>query len=168
MDTVKSWMSSPAIVARDTEALPRARDMLVTEGIRRLPVVNAAGELVGIVTEGDINRISDSPDRDMHAYNLYYRVHDLPLREVMRRPVITVTPDTPLCEAAHLLLAWRISGLPVLDQGRIVGVITASDMLRRIIWEEGNAAYESLGEGSSAEEGDIVCESLNERSTGID
>jgi len=91
MDAVKSWMSSPAIVARDTESLPRARSMLVAEGIRRLPVVNAAGDLVGIVTEGDINRISDSPDRDVHAYNLYYRVYDLPLREIMRRPVITVS-----------------------------------------------------------------------------
>lgn len=136
MDTVKAWMSSPAIVARDTETLPRAREILAAEGIRRLPVVNAAGDLIGIVTEGDINRISDSPDSDVQEYNLYYRVHDLPLRELMRRPVITVTPDTPLREAAHLMIAWRISGLPVLDHGRIVGVVTVSDLLRRIIEQE--------------------------------
>jgi CBS domain-containing protein len=149
MDTVKSWMSSPAIVARDTESLPRARDMLVAEGIRRLPVVNAAGDLVGIVTEGDINRISDSPDRDVHEYNLYYRVHDLPLREIMRRPVITVTPDTPLHEAAHLMIAWRISGLPVLDNGRIAGVITVSDLLRRLVVAETVTDYGSLREQSA-------------------
>jgi len=136
MDTVKAWMSSPAIVARDTETLPRAREILAAEGIRRLPVVNASGDLIGIVTEGDINRISDSPDSDVLEYNLYYRVHDLPLREVMRRPVITVSPDTPLREAAHLMVAWRISGLPVLDHGRIVGVITVTDLLRRIIEQE--------------------------------
>jgi len=146
MDTVNAWMSSPAIVARDTETLPRARELLVAAGIRRLPVVNAAGDLVGIVTEGDINRISDSPDRDVQNYNLYYRIHDLPLREVMRRPVITVTPDTPLHEAAHLLLAWRISGFPVLNRSRIIGVITVSDMLRRIIWEAGEAEASSLRE----------------------
>jgi len=152
MDTVKAWMSSPAVTARDTETLPRARGMLVAEGIRRLPVVNAAGALVGIVTEGDINRISDSPDSDVHEYNLYYRVHDLPLREVMRRPVITVTPDTPLHEAAHLMLAWRISGLPVLSHGHIIGVITVSDMLRRIIWELD----------------DVEPGALSERTTGLD
>lgn len=135
METVKAWMSAPAIVIRDTETLPRARDLLVAAGVRRLPVVNAVGDLVGIITEGDINRISDSPERDNQTYNVYYRVHDLPLREVMRRPVITVTPDTPLHEAAHLLLAWRISGFPVLNQGRVIGVITASDMLRHIICE---------------------------------
>jgi len=149
MDAVKSWMSSPAIVARDTESLPRARSMLVAEGIRRLPVVNAAGDLVGIVTEGDINRISDSPDRDVHAYNLYYRVYDLPLREIMRRPVITVTPDTPLREAAHLMIAWRISGLPVLHNGRIIGVITVSDLLRRLIATETATEYGSLSEQST-------------------
>lgn len=136
MDTVKAWMSSPAIVARDTETLPRARSRLLEEGIRRLPVVNAAGELVGIVTEGDINRVSDSPETDVHEYNLYYRVHDLPLREIMRRPVVSVTPDTPLREAAHLLLAWRIGGLPVIDHGRIVGVVTVSDLLRRLLYDE--------------------------------
>jgi CBS domain-containing protein len=149
METVKSWMSSPAIVARDTEALPRARDLLAAEGIRRLPVVNATGDLVGIVTEGDINRISDSPDSDVHEYNLYYRVHDLPLREIMRRPVITVTPDTPLREAAHLMIAWRISGLPVLHNGRIAGVITVSDLLRRLIAADIDGEYSSLREQSA-------------------
>jgi CBS domain-containing protein len=149
MDTVKSWMSSPAIVARDTETLPRARSTLLGEGIRRLPVVNAAGDLVGIITEGDINRVSDSPEKDVHEYNLYYRVYDLPLREVMRRPVITVTPDTPLREAAHLMLAWRISGLPVIDHGRVSGVITVSDLLRRMIWDEESPEFGPLSERST-------------------
>jgi len=149
MDTVKAWMSTPAIVARDTETLPRAREILAAEGIRRLPVVNAAGGLIGIVTEGDINRISDSPDSDVQEYNLYYRVHDLPLREVMRRPVITVSPDTPLREAAHLMIAWRISGMPVLDRGKIIGVLTVSDLLRRIIEQENREQTREL-HGSSA------------------
>lgn len=149
MDTVRSWMSTPAIIACDTESLPHARTTLVSEGIRRLPVVNATGDLVGIVTEGDINRISDSPESDVHEYNLYYRVHDLPLREIMRRPVITVTPETPLREAAHLMLAWRISGLPVLAHGRIIGVITVSDLLRRLISDEADVEYGPLSERST-------------------
>jgi CBS domain-containing protein len=149
MDTVRPWMSTPAIVASDTETLPNARNTLLSEGIRRLPVVNAVGALVGIVTEGDINRISDSPERDVHEYNLYYRVHDLPLREIMRRPVITVTPDTPLREAAHLMLAWRISGLPVMDRSKIVGVLTVSDLLRRVIWNEADPEYGPLSERST-------------------
>ena len=54
MDAVRDWMSSPAIVAPETMTLPEARRMLRERGIRGLPVVNAAGQLVGIVTEGDI------------------------------------------------------------------------------------------------------------------
>lgn len=136
MDTVRTWMSAPPVVAVDTTPLPEARKLLVEHGIRRLPVINARGELIGIVTEGDINRISDSADGDLAEYNLYYRVRDLPLREFMRRPVVSVNPDTPLREAAHLMLTWRIHGLPVLDEGRVVGVLTVSDLLRRLLAEE--------------------------------
>ena len=136
MDSVRVWMSAPPVVAHDTMTLPQARQILAEMNIRRLPVIDANDELIGIVTEGDINRVSDSPETDVHEYNLYYRVHDLPLREIMRRPVITVTPDTPLREAAHLMLAWRISGLPVIDHGRIVGVLTVADLLRRLVYND--------------------------------
>ena len=78
MDAVRDWMSSPAIVAPETMTLPEARRMLRERGIRRMPVVDAAGRLVGIVTEGDINCISDSHVSDVRDYNLYHRVSDLP------------------------------------------------------------------------------------------
>ena len=133
MDTVALWMSTPAITVPDSTPLPAARELLAQRRIRRLPVLGRSGGLVGIVTEGDISRISATPDGDLAEYNLYYRVRDLPLREFMRRPVITVTPDTPLREAAQLMLSWRIHGLPVLQAGRVAGVITVSDMLRRIL-----------------------------------
>jgi CBS domain-containing protein len=139
MDTVRTWMSAPPVVAADTMPLPEARKLLAERGIRRLPVTNPRGELIGIVTEGDINRISDSADGDLAEYNLYYRVRDLPLREFMRRPVVSVNPDTPLREAAHLMLTWRIHGLPVIDQGRVVGVLTVSDLLRRMLTDEADA-----------------------------
>lgn len=133
MDMVRNWMSHPATVASDTMTLPAARLLLSTQRIRRLPVVDAQGMLVGIVTEGDVRRISDSPDKDLTEYSLYYRICDLPLREFMRRPVVTVTPDTPLTDAAHLMLTWRIHGLPVIEQGQVVGVLTVSDLLRQLV-----------------------------------
>jgi CBS domain-containing protein len=149
MDMVQAWMSTPAIVARDSQPLPVARSMLHDYGIRRLPVVNTAGELIGIVTEGDINRISDAPAGDVHEYNLYYRVLDLPLREIMRRPVVSVSPDTPLREAAQLMLAWRISGLPVVQGRQVVGMITVSDLLRRMIASDTGAEAARLSERSA-------------------
>jgi CBS domain-containing protein len=136
MEIVRSWMTTPAIVALETMVLPEARRMLQEHRIRRLPVVNAAGELVGIVTESEINRISDSPATDVRDYNLYHRVADLPLRDFMTRIVVTAHPETPIATVAAIFRDWRIGGIPVLDQGRIVGMITENDLFNVLIVEQ--------------------------------
>ena len=128
MDTVGKWMTAPPIVVHEDTVLPDARRMLDEYPIRRLPVVDAAGTLVGIVTEGDIDRISDSQATDVRDYNLYHRVADLPLCDFMTRAVVTVTPDTPIAAVATLFHDLRIGGVPVLDAGRVVGIITESDL----------------------------------------
>ncbi len=136
MDSVRVWMSAPPVVVRDTATLPEARQTLADLDIRRLPVVDAHDELVGIITEGDINRISDSPEGDLVMYNLYHRVKDLPVREFMRRPVLTVTPDSSLREAAQIMITQHIHGVPVVLGRRVVGVITVSDLLRWMVDSE--------------------------------
>jgi CBS domain-containing protein len=133
MDIVRRWMSSPAIVVRATTSLPEARSQMRERRIRRLPVVDGAGQLVGIVTEGDINRVSDSPATDVRDYNLYHRAGDLPIGDIMTQAVVTVAADTPILEVARLLLEHRIGGVPVVEDGRVVGVITESDLFRLIV-----------------------------------
>jgi CBS domain-containing protein len=133
MDTVAQWMSRPAINAPATMTLPEARQLMRERRIRRLPVVDAAGRLVGIVTEGDINRVSDSHVTDVRDYNLYHRVADLPIGEIMTREVVTVTPDTLIMDVARRLLDHRIGGVPVVQGEQIVGVITESDLFRMIV-----------------------------------
>jgi CBS domain-containing protein len=130
--------------------LPQARQILAEMNIRRLPVIDANNELVGIVTEGDINRISDSAEGDMAEYNLYYRVKDLPVREFMRRPVLTVTPETRLCGAAQLMIANHIHGVPVVLGKRVVGVVTVSDLLRWMVNSEEDAGSVPLSAQSAA------------------
>jgi CBS domain-containing protein len=143
MDTVRRWMSSPAIVASWVTSLPQARAQMREQRIRRLPVVDAAGRLVGIVTEGDINRVSDSPATDVRDFNLYHRVGDLPIRDIMMHPVVTAAPDTPILEVARLLLEYRIGGMPVVEDGQVIGVITESDLFRLIVARETQAAQVS-------------------------
>jgi len=133
MDNVRQWMSSPAIVAPETMVLPEARRLLHQQRIRRLPVVDAEGQLVGIVTEGDINRVSDSHSTDVGNFNLYHRIADLPIHDLMTRDVVTVMPDTPIRDVARQLLDHRIGGVPVMEHGRIVGMITESDLFRLIV-----------------------------------
>jgi CBS domain-containing protein len=136
MDTVRMWMSSPAIVVEQSMPLPDVRQRLKLQHIRRLTVVDAAGRLQGIVTEGDINRVSDSHVTDVRDYNLYHRVADLPIGEIMTRAVVTVTPDTPIMEVARLLLDHRIGGVPVVEHDQVVGMITESDLFRLIVIQQ--------------------------------
>lgn len=136
MDTVRDWMSQPPICVSDSTTLPEARRLMRMRRVRRLPVLDSDGRLVGIVTEGDINRISDSHIHDMRQYNLYHRVADLPLRDFMTRNVITVGPDEPVIAVAQLLLRHRIGGVPVVEEGRVIGVITESDLFRRMVERE--------------------------------
>lgn len=133
MDTVRQWMSRPAISAPATMVLPEARQLLRQQRIRRIPVVDTEGRLIGIVTEGDINRVSESHVTDVRDYNLYHRVSDLPIGDIMTRDPVTVTPDTPIIEVAQQLLEHRIGGVPVVEDGHVVGVITESDLFRLIV-----------------------------------
>lgn len=142
MDTVSMWMSSPAVTASHDTLLPEARRLMQVRSIRRIPVIDADGSLVGIVTEGDINRVSDSKDTDVRAYNLYHRAGDLPIREIMTRPVHSVGPDTPILEVAQLMLEHRIGGIPVVDGRQVIGIITESDLFRLIVQRQSEASQQ--------------------------
>ena len=133
MEQVRTWMSSPAVTVPESMPLPEVRRLLQECRIRRAPVVDAAEQLVGIVTEGDINRVSDSHVTDVRDYDLHHRVADLPIGAIMTREVLTVTPNWPIMRVAQLLLDHRIGGVPVLEAGRIVGVVTESDLFRLIV-----------------------------------
>jgi len=133
MDTVRQWMSHPPMCAPVTMVLPEARQLLREHRIRRLPVVDTEDRLIGIVTEGDINRVSESHVTDVRDYNLYHRISDLPIGDIMTRDPVTVTPDTPIIEVAQQLLEHRIGGVPVVEHGHVVGVITESDLFRLIV-----------------------------------
>lgn len=133
MDTVRMWMSSPAITTLHSTTLPDVRHLMQTRRIRRIPIVDEQGVLVGIVTEGDVNRVSDSDTTDIREYNLYHRIKDLPIREIMSRPVFAVEPDSSILMVAQIMLDNRISGVPVTEHDQVVGIITESDLFRLIV-----------------------------------
>jgi CBS domain-containing protein len=151
MDSVRQWMTTPAIVAAPAMTLPEARRLLKERRIRRLPVVDADGRLAGIVTEGDINRVSDSRATDVREVNLYHRAADLPIGDIMTAEVVSVGPDAPIKEVARLLLHHRIGGIPVVERGAVIGMITESDLFRLIVVQEVELNDESSELGSLLE-----------------
>ncbi|HSD50279.1 MAG TPA: CBS and ACT domain-containing protein, partial [Candidatus Methylomirabilis sp.] len=109
-----------------------AAHVMASRKIGCLPVVEE-GRLVGIVTDRDIRQTSPSPATSLEIHELHYLLEKVRIREVMTRKVYTVAPDTPIEEAARLMLEHRIGGLPVLQGERLVGILTESDILKAFV-----------------------------------
>jgi len=123
-------MSKPVITARPEMPMPEALDMMHKEHIRRLPVVNKHAELVGIVTEGDLQKASPSEATSLSIYEVTYLLSKLTVERIMSKEVVTVTEDTPLEEAARIMADNHFSGLPVLRGKELVGMITETGLFR--------------------------------------
>jgi len=102
---------------------------------RHLPVINREGLLVGIVTDRDLRRQLFSPPvfealGSTRVDLLLDRVH---VAEIMSTDLVTATPDMTLGEAASTMREERVGSLPVVDQGRVVGILTETDLLRHVV-----------------------------------
>lgn len=112
-------MSKDPVTVMPEELLIQARVRMQKGGFRRLPVVRNE-QLVGIITDRDIREHVGLLDRTE-------------VKEAMTEKPTTVTPATTLEAAAQLLLTRKIGGLPVVEQGRLVGMITTSDVLQAFL-----------------------------------
>jgi acetoin utilization protein AcuB len=120
---------NPITITEDTpihHALKSMRD----EKVRRLPVLNKKGELVGIVSERDLLYASPSPATSLSIHEIHYLVSKITVGEVMTKDVITVSEYTPLEEAARIMADNKIGGLPVVRDGKLVGIVTESDLFK--------------------------------------
>ncbi|MBI4671008.1 MAG: CBS domain-containing protein [Chloroflexi bacterium] len=131
---------NPITISSDA-SLPEAHELMQKHKIRRLPVVDH-GELVGIVTRGDVRGASASEATTLSIYELNYLLARMPVRHLMHAPVITISPEATIGEAAKLMLKHKIAGLPVVADGKVVGIITESDIFRGVVadWENTGAA----------------------------
>jgi acetoin utilization protein AcuB len=129
---VKDWMTTSVVTISKNTTLPQARQIMLQHNIRHLPVVDD-GELVGIVTWGDIRRESASNATSLTPWELNTILDALPVRRFMTASPLTVTPLTGVARAAQIMVEEKIGGLPVMDQGRLVGIITESDIMRIVV-----------------------------------
>jgi acetoin utilization protein AcuB len=116
---VGNHMTKEPITIQPDDLLIRASHKMQAGGFRRLPVVSEA-KLVGIITERDL--------RAHHGHLDHTKVNG-----VMTEDPLTVTPATTLEEAAQILLERQIGGLPVVADGRLIGILTASDILNAFL-----------------------------------
>jgi acetoin utilization protein AcuB len=129
---VREHMSAPAIVVSPETPVARAMEILRSRRIGRLPVV-ADDRLVGIVSEPDLLRAMPSPATSLTVWEMPELLERLPVREVMTPDVVVVEPTTRVQDAAQLMVDRRIGGLPVVEDGRVVGIITETDVFRVLV-----------------------------------
>jgi nucleotide-binding universal stress UspA family protein len=120
-EQVAHWMTSSPVVAGPKENLAAIEAKMREGGFRAIPVLDD-GKLVGIVT-----------DRDIRSHTGY--LDHTEARLAMSESLVTVTPTTPVHEAARILVERKIGALPVVDDGRLVGVITTTDLLNAFVEE---------------------------------
>jgi CBS domain-containing protein len=102
---------------RPEDTLGRAAERMAALGTRELPVVEEGGRVVGIVSQYDL-----LPHRGHYEWTQ--------VRAVMSADVATVDPEAPLADVAQLLLAHGINAVPVVDAGRLVGMVSRVELLR--------------------------------------
>jgi acetoin utilization protein AcuB len=131
---VRDRMSSSVVTVAPETSFQDALQQMRDHGCRRLPVVDAKGKLVGIVSERDLLHAEPSSATSLSIWEVHYLLWKIRIREIMTREVITTTPDTPIEDAANLMVTHKIGGLPIVDgKGKVVGIITETDIFRTFV-----------------------------------
>ena len=130
---VKDRMTSDPIVVTDETPFEDALRLMRDKKVRRLPVVDKYGRLVGIVAERDLLYASPSPATSLSVFEIHYLLAKMTVQEVMTKRVITVGEDCPLEEAARIMVDHKIGSLPVVTGGKLVGIITETDIFKTFV-----------------------------------
>ena len=125
-------MSRPVISVSPDDPINEVLAMFRNEHIRRAPVMKE-GKLAGIVSERDLLNASPSSAITLSVWELNYLISKVKIKDVMTKKVITVDADTPIEEAARIMADKKIGGLPVVSLGKVVGMITETDLFKILL-----------------------------------
>jgi acetoin utilization protein AcuB len=139
VSTVGEIMSGSPVTITSEHSLDSALDLLSKHGIRELPVVES-GRLIGIVTDRDLRQVAPSYPLFRDEEEIRYYSQNVKVASAMTPDPLTVSPETPLVEAAKLLRTYRINSLPVVDDARLVGIVSVTDFLKLFIEQSGREA----------------------------
>jgi acetoin utilization protein AcuB len=131
MAQVSDYMTADPMTLGPEDHLLHALETMRLRGVRRLPVT-VGGMLVGLVTEGDLKRAEPSMLTDSEEG--FNRVMEgTPISRIMIQNPITVTEETPLVDAVETLYNTKYGALPVVDGGRVVGILTDNDLVHALV-----------------------------------
>jgi acetoin utilization protein AcuB len=123
-------MSRPVITIFPDTTMQDALNLMKKERVRRLPVVTRRGELIGIVTDSDLDKASPSEATTLSVWEIRELISRVKVEKIMSREVVTIEDSTPIEEAARIMSDCDVSGLPVMHDGKLVGLITETDLFK--------------------------------------
>ncbi len=126
-------MTRNPVTILETASIDDGIHLMRERRVRRLPVLDSSGKMVGIVSDKDLLHAAPSPATSLSVYELHYLLARLTIKQVMSSPVISVTADTPIEEAAAVMADHKIGGLPVVEGGALVGIITETDIFKILV-----------------------------------
>lgn len=129
---VKDCMTPNPLTITPDSTHKKASELLREHNIHHLPVVNKEGKLVGILVEEDLIAAQPSAATTLSIYEIHSLLSKLQVNQIMSRPVFTITPECPLEDAARLMLNEDIGCLPVMENDRVVGIITDTDIFKAL------------------------------------
>jgi CBS domain-containing protein len=140
-------MTAKVITARPEDSVAKIARLLSDHGISALPICDAGGAVVGMLSEGDLirpfgqehaskrawwlNLLADGTDLSP-AFLECIKVENHPARDLMVTPVIVAAPDTTVPELADLMSRHHIKRLPIMSDGKLVGIVSRADVVRAI------------------------------------
>jgi CBS domain-containing membrane protein len=128
---VREIMMSSPVTLKPDDTLDLANDIISLGRIRHIPVVED-GKLIGIISERDLIGAAASRIFGLKQKSKSALLKSVPIKDIMRKHVVTMAPDTPIKDAAHLMADKKIGCVPVLSEGALVGLVTTTDVLRYV------------------------------------
>ena len=132
MNVAKRMKRNPVFVD-EADSMKKAMDLLKEHEIRHLPVLKDGDKLVGILSERDIKQASPSPATALEIREIYYLLDKIKVKQIMTRRPYTVSSSAPIEEAALIIREKKIGCLPVVDDGKLVGILTETDIIDSFI-----------------------------------
>jgi acetoin utilization protein AcuB len=130
---VKDIMTADPICVTPTMAVTEAQSLMRSKNIRHLPVVDEKKRLVGLVTQGRLRRALPADTSDFSRFEVSYVLARIKVGDVMVREPVTVEEDTAIEEAARVMADKKLSCLPVMRAGGLVGIITDNDLFNSMV-----------------------------------
>ena len=130
---VSDWMTTKVYTVNPDSPLSDAVKLLREKAIKHLPVVDKQNRVTGVLSDRDIKEYMPSKATTLDMFELHNVLLETKVAEVMKKKVITTAPDLPIEEAAMLMHDKNIGCLPIVENNKLVGIISDRDLFRVLV-----------------------------------